>query len=78
MSNLVRNESIKLFAGWANSISVTVIGAGAVGPFASKYLGLGTQLVGSDAMTNFAVVCICLGTALHLVGQIIIGGLVDD
>lgn len=78
MSHLSQNESIKLIATWLNALSVAAIAAGVFAPLVYNVYDFGPKMAPDTPLGSFAVVCICLGLALHLIGHLVLGGLRDD
>jgi hypothetical protein len=73
--SLVKNETLKLMANWCNAASVTLSGAGVVVPVLSKYYEIGPPLRDGEAVWNLVTLCAALAICLHVLGQLVLGGL---
>ena len=65
MNKLVRNEQRKLFAAFLNGIAIAMFGVGGLAQVATMVQTANVQL----AVSIFLVICVCLGTSLHLLGH---------
>ena len=72
-----RNEAVKLTANWFNGASLTISGAGVALPLLSRYLGFGSGIPQSEYFWYSIVVFFGCSMILHLLGQYVIGGVVD-
>ena len=74
--SLVRNERLKLTAGWLNALAAGIIIAGAVAPLvAAIYRFPGPTQIGYTAVAVFGIGWLLIGTALHLVARRLLRGL---
>jgi hypothetical protein len=69
MPDLIRNERIKLFSSWCNTIAASIITVGVFTPLALKIYGYGEPARNVDLLADLPWVCICAAVALHLGGQ---------
>ncbi|SNT60971.1 hypothetical protein SAMN05216374_5741 [Tardiphaga sp. OK246] len=73
--SVVKNETIKLIANWCNAASVTLGGTGVVVPILSRYFHFGPQAQNADGLWGLILLCGALCVGLHLLGQLVLGGL---
>ncbi len=69
MTDQIRNEHIKLFANWCNTIAAGIITVGVFTPLAVQLYGIGGQLKNADVLNYLGWVCILAAVALHLLAQ---------
>ena len=75
MADIVKNETLKLIANWCNAASVALVGAGAFAPVVGFVYEIGPQVGNPAQIWSLAVICLCAGLGLHLIGQVVLGGL---
>jgi hypothetical protein len=73
--SVVKNETIKLIANWCNAASVTLGGTGVVVPILPRYFHFGPQVQNADGLWGLILLCGALCVGLHLLGQLVLGGL---
>jgi hypothetical protein len=69
MADQIRNEHIKLFANWCNTIAVGIITVGVFTPLAVQLYGIGEQLKRADLLNYLAWICVLAAVALHSIAQ---------
>jgi hypothetical protein len=78
MPDQIRNEHIKLFANWTNTVATAMLAVGVFTPLAIKFYGIGEPAKKGDLLVYLPWVCICAAVALHLGGQLILELMDDD
>ena len=73
--SVVKNETLELMANWCNAASVTVGGAGVVVPILSRYFHIGPPVEDAESLGGLVIICAILSASLHLLGQMVLGGL---
>jgi hypothetical protein len=69
MPDLIRNESIKLFAGWCNTMATSIMTVGVFTPLALKIYGIGEPAKNADFLAFLPWICIGAALLLHVGGQ---------
>jgi hypothetical protein len=69
MPDLIRNERIKLFSSWCNTIAASIITVGVFTPLALKIYGFGEPPKNADLLAGLPLVCIGAAIILHFGGQ---------
>jgi hypothetical protein len=78
MSNLVRNERVKLVAHVLNAGATAVLTVGVFTPLAVSVYGTGEPLKNIGFLRNLSLVCIGVAVALHLLAHLVLEGLDDS
>jgi hypothetical protein len=78
MPDLIRNERLKLFSSWCNTIAASIITVGVFTPLALNIYGLGEPPKNEDLLAYLPWVCICAAIFLHFGGQMALEYLDDD
>jgi hypothetical protein len=68
MPDMIRNERIKLFCSWCNTIAASIITVGVFTPLALKIYGIG-EVKNPQLLAGLPWVCIVASGILHLAGQ---------
>lgn len=72
MAYLVRNEHIKLFAGWCNSISAAFITVGILTPIAVRLYGSDVTDPNRWTGSDLFLICFVIAIYIHAIGQILL------
>ena len=78
MSNLIRNERIKLIASLLNAGAMAVMTVSVFTPLAVSVYGIGDPPKNIGFFGNFSGICIGVAIALHLVAHLVLEGLDDS
>jgi hypothetical protein len=78
MSNLIRNERVKLLANWLNTIATGVITVGIFTPLVLRIYEIGEPTKNDSFVNALLVVCIAAALGIHLLGQLLLEALDDD
>lgn len=70
-----RNERRKLLATWMNTIATAVVTVGTFIPIAQAVYGFMPIATDLGLVYGSAIICIGVGCTLHVVGQLVLGGL---
>jgi hypothetical protein len=69
MPDVVRNERVKLAAGWCNAIATAILTVGVFTPLALMLYGIGEPPKNGDLLFYLPYVCMAGALALHLLGH---------
>ena len=78
MSNLIRNERVKLVASLLNAGAMAVVIVGVFTPLAVSVYGIGDPPKNIGFLANLSFVCIGVAVALHLLAHLVLEGLDDS
>lgn len=78
MSNLIRNERVRLIASLLNSGTMAVVTVGVFTPLAVSVYGIGEPLRNIGFLGSFSLICIGVAIALHLLAHLVLEGLDDS
>jgi O-phosphoseryl-tRNA(Cys) synthetase len=78
MSNLIRNERVKLVAGLLNAGAMAVVTVGVFTPLALSVYGIGEPPKNIRFLGVLSLVCIGVSVALHLLAHLVLEGLDDS
>jgi hypothetical protein len=78
MSNLIRNERVKLVANLLNAGAMAVVTVGVFTPLAVSVYGIGEPPRNIGFLANLSVICIGVALALHLLAHLVLEGLDDS
>jgi hypothetical protein len=78
MSNLIRNERVKLVAGLLHAGAMAVVTVGVFTPLTLSVYGIGEPPKNIRFLEVLSLVCIGVSVALHLLAHLVLEGLDDS